>query len=262
MNDWWRLGHETVLTYVGDTVKAALVVFVGWLAIRFLIGPLRRLLERSRVDRAVASFLANSVRTAILVFIVIGVLQQFGLETASLLTLVGAVGVAVALSLQNSLANFASGLLVLSFRMVHVGDLIEVGDFRGRVSEILPFHIVLVSPDNQNITVPNTLLTTGPVRNHSTLSTRRLQWTLPLLPQDDLAAVKEALRGKLLSDLRILPEPAPRFFVQEWALDKHVLVVEGWTASGNYPAAQQDMLEPLGQTVDEARRRSPPNPAL
>src|SRR5262249_58081401 len=115
--------------------------------------------------------------------------------TASLLALLGAAGLAVALSLQGALANFASGLVLLAFRMVRLGDQIEVGDVRGRVREMLPFHVVLETADNQRITVPNTLLTNGPVRNHSALPDRRVQWTLPVSGRADLAAARAALRA-------------------------------------------------------------------
>src|SRR5438067_6711859 len=134
--------------YVERVVASAVILVAGWLGVRFLVGPLRRLLEQSRLDPSAASFLVNSTRSAIIVAVLLTVLQQLGVPTASLLTLLGAAGLAVALSLQGSLANFASGLLVLSFRMVRVGDVIEVGDLRGRVSELLPFHIVLVTGDN------------------------------------------------------------------------------------------------------------------
>src|SRR5438552_10769073 len=172
--------NRLLLDYFLRTVGALLIVAVGWIAVRFLVGPVRRWMERGRLDPSVAAFLANSLRSLLLVAVVLGVLQQFGVPTASLLTLLGAIGLAVALSMQGSLANFASGLLVLSMRMVRVGDLVEVGDIRGRVTDLLPFHVVLVTLDNQRVTIPNTVLTNGPVRNHSALLTRRLQWTLPL----------------------------------------------------------------------------------
>ena len=180
-------------------------------------------------------------------------LHQLGVETASLLALVGAAGLAIALSLQGSLANFASGLLILSFRTVRVGDFAEIGEIRGRVDELLPFHIVLVTLDNQRITVPNTALTGGPVRNHSALPLRRAQWTLPLTPQMDLPRVKDALRARLLADARILPEPVPQLYVQDWSSDKRVLAVNAWTQTGNYQAVQQELLESLGLALEGSR---------
>ncbi len=256
MDAFWQVIHERLIDYGGRAVGVALIVAFGWLVLHYLVQGLRRMLDRSRIDAAVGSFLLNSLRTAILVVIVLGVLQQLGVQTASLLTLLGATGLAVALSLQSSLANFASGLILLSFRMVRIGDQIEVGDVHGRVTEMLPFHVALVSPDNQRIVVPNTQLTTSPVRNHTFLATRRGQWTLPLAPTDDLEAVRSALRARLLADPRILPEPAPDLFVQEWAPDKRTLVVQAWTATTSYQPVQQETLEKLGQEIEHVRQRA------
>ncbi len=257
MRDFFlRIGvdPEWALPYLGRFLGALLILAVGWLASRYLVGPLRRLLERTRLDPSVGSFLANTSRTVLLVIIIIAVLQQIGVEAASMLTLLGTIGLAVALSLQGSLANFASGLLVLSFRMVRVGDLIEVGELRGRVAEMLPFHVILVTTDNQRITVPNTLLTSGPIRNNSALPVRRVLWTLPLRPQENLDAARELILARLHADARILPDPAPQVYVQDWTDDKRVLANTAWTATGKYPAVQQELLEVLGRGVETLRR--------
>src|SRR5262249_24996466 len=152
----------------------------------------------------------------------------------SLLTVLAAGGLAVALSLQGALTNFTAGLILLSFRMLRVGDLIESGALRGRVTEILPFHVVLVGADNQTGTVPNSVLTGGGFVNHSARPSRRAQWLLPLRAGDDLAAAKAALCERLRADRRVLHDPAPRAFVQEWADDRRVLSVQAWTATADH----------------------------
>lgn len=244
-------------TRLAERCLAAVLVLVGgWLALRLVSGPLRRLLERGRLEPLVGSFLVSSTRSLLVFIVVLAVLQQLGVETASLLTVLGASSLAVALSLQGSLANFASGLVLLSFRLVRVGDLIEVGDVRGRVVEMLPFHVVVHTLDNQRITLPNTLLTNGPVRNNSYLPLRRVQWTLPIAAGADLAAVKEALRNRLRADARIQREPAPEVHLQEWALDRRVLTVMAWSASADYLAVQQELLEELGKAAETARQQS------
>src|SRR5262249_13253927 len=155
---------------------------------------------RSHMDPLGASFLVNSLRTVLLFAVLLGVLNQLGVETTSLLTLLGAVALAVSLSLHGSLANFASVLLILWVRIVGGGDKSESGDLKGRIVELLPFHAVLLTADNQRVTVPNTLLTNGPVRNHSAQPTRRCEWDLSVKAGEDLAAIKEGLRARLLKD--------------------------------------------------------------
>src|SRR5262249_39349281 len=107
------------------------------------------------------------------------------------------------------------------------------------------------------VPIPNPTRAKGPVRNHSFLPTRRAQWSLPLLPADDLARVTEALRNRLLADARVLKEPKPQVFVQEWAADKRMLTVQAWTANADHQAVQQEMLEALGLTLEALRALAP-----
>jgi small conductance mechanosensitive channel len=158
--------------------------------------------------------------------------------------------------LQGSLANFASGLIVLSFRILRVGDLVETGDVRGRVAEMLPFHVVIITSDNQRVTVPNSILAGGAVRNHSALPTRRAEWVLPLSGHDPLAAVKEALLARLRAEPRILTDPPPQVYVKEWAEDKRVLTVTAWTATTDFLAVQQELLEGLGESLEALRSKA------
>jgi small conductance mechanosensitive channel len=253
MNELWQKVYNGALAYGPHLLRALLIVVVGWLALRLVITPLRRLLDRSRVEPSLVSFITGTARTLLMVAVLLAVLQHLGMETTSLLALLGTAGLAIALSLQASLGNFASGLILLAFRLVRVGDQIEVGDVRGRVSEMLPFHVVVETADNQRISLPNTLLTNGPVRNNSTLPIRRAGWTLPVPTSLDLSAVKEALRARLLADERVLRDPPPQVFVQEWAPDRRVLAVQAWASNANLQGVQQDLLEGLGAAVEAMR---------
>jgi small conductance mechanosensitive channel len=252
MEELWNNLRPRLAELAGHVAGAAFVVLLGWLAGRFLVGPLRRVLGRSRLDPSVASFLVSTARSALLIVVLVTVLQQLGVETTSLIALLGTAGLAVALSLQGSLANFAAGLLILSFRIVRVGDQVEVGDVRGRVSDMLPFHVVIDTVDNQRITVPNTLLTGGPVRNNSVLTSRRVEWKLTVSAQRDLAAARQAILDRLRSDARVLREPAPEVWVSEWAEDKRTLTAAAWVATTVCLAVKQELLEELGRSLAQA----------
>lgn len=252
MDELWASLRPRVLDLSQRVAAAAFVVVLGLLASRFLVGPLRRLLGRSRLDPSVVSFLSSTARSALLLVVLVTVLQQLGVETTSLIALLGTAGLAVALSLQGSLANFASGLLILSFRIVRVGDQIEVGDVRGRVSDMLPFHVVVDTLDNQRIIVPNTMLTTGPVRNNSALPTRRLQWSLTVGPGRDLAVATAAVLACLKADPRVRAEPAPEVFVTDWADDKRTLSAAAWVDTADALAVKQELLGQLGKCLGRA----------
>ena len=256
MDDFWQQLRPWAEANAGHAAAALVILLVGVFALRYLVTPLRRLLERGRMAPSATSFLANSLRAIVLAAVAIGVLQQLGVETTSLVAVLAAAGLAVGLALQNTLANFAAGLLVLAFRMVRVGDVIDVGGLRGRVSDLYPFHVVLITEDNQSVTVPNSLLTGGGVRNFTALPVRRAQWSLPVPAGTDLAAAKEALLARLRDDPRVLPEPPPRAFVQEWADDRRVLAAQAWAKATDVPAVQEDLLEPLGLAVEALRPKA------
>jgi small conductance mechanosensitive channel len=122
---------------------------------------------------------------------------------------------------------------------------------------MLPFHVVVNTLDNQRITVPNTLLTSTPVRNNSFLPRRRVHWALPLAAADDLEAAKAALRERLRAEPRLLADPAPQVYVREWALDRRVLGIDAWVDTGDYLAVQQNLLEQLGKALPSARANPP-----
>ena len=200
MDVFWQHFLDRADDYAGRIIGVVVILLVGALALRYLLGPLRRFLEGGRLEPSVASFLTNSIRGLLLVVVVLAVLQQVGVQTTSLLAVLAAAGLAVAISLQNTLANFTAGLLLLAFRMVRVGDVIEVTGLRGRVTEMYPFHVQLVTEDNTVITLPNTLLTGGSVCNHSVLPVRRVQLSVPLGGQLDHALAQEALLNQLRAD--------------------------------------------------------------
>ena len=250
MEEWQRVSLDFAM-HLG---RAVAVLALGGLAVWFVAGPFRRMLARSRLDPSSASFLGNTLRGVLMVAVLLIALDQLGVQTTSLIALLGAAGLAVGLALQGSLANFASGLLLLSFRTVRVGDWIEVGGVRGRVSDMHPFHIVLVSDDNRVITLPNTLLTGGAVANDSALPTRRVRWTLPVSGHDDLTAAKAAMTDRLRADGRVLDDPPPEAHVEEWGDDRRIMAATAWTTAANRAVVQRDLLEELGKTLDGLRR--------
>src|SRR5262249_49921781 len=148
MEEFWHKYQDQIVDYAGRAGGALVLLVLGWLTYRFLLKPIQRLVAGGRVGPVVAGYLGGLIRAAFIIVLILAVLHQLGVQTLSLVTLLGAAGLALALSLQGLLANFTSGLLLFSYRLFRVGDLIEVGDLRGRVSEMLPFHVILTTGDN------------------------------------------------------------------------------------------------------------------
>jgi small conductance mechanosensitive channel len=249
MDEFWRQVEAAAVLLAGRLAGAGLALLVGWLVLRLLRAPLARLLERGRIDPSAASFAGGTLRLVVLLAVVLMVLQTLGIQTTSLVALLGAFGVAIALALQSMLGNFAAGLLLLTSRSVRVGDTVEVGGVTGKVAELRPFYAVLDTPDNKRVAVPNTLLTTTVVKNFSLLPTRQAEWELPLGPRADVAQARAALLGCLRADPRVLVEPAPAVTVRAWAADRRTLAITAWTATADQPRVQADMLEALGAAL-------------
>jgi small conductance mechanosensitive channel len=250
MSDYWDKIQANLPLWSARLAAVVVLLLAGWLFDRLFIRSLHRLLVRTGVAAGAVSFLFNTARAVLLCAVVLAVLQQLGVETTSVVAVLGVAGAALALSLQGFMGNFAAGLVLLSERMLRLGDVIEVGDVRGWVVEIQTLHVVVETAEHVRVTLPNTLLVNGPFRNHSTLPTRRVQWLLPVPLGIDLGPIKEDLTAALLTDARVQREPAPTVFVRDWTLDKQTLAVQAWTASANAQDVQDQLLEALGKAVE------------
>jgi small conductance mechanosensitive channel len=259
MPDLWDKIQANLPIWSAHLAAVGVLLLAAWLFDRFFIRALHRLLLRTGVAAGAVSFLFNTARAILLVAVVLAVFQQLGVETTSMVALLGVTGAALALSLQGFMGNFAAGLVLLGERMLRLGDTIEVGDVRGQVVELQTFHIVIETAERVRVSVPNTLLINGPFGNHSALPTRRVQWLLPVPVGIDLAPIKEDLGACLLQDARVLREPAPVVFVRDLALDKQTLAVQAWTASTNAQSVQDQLLEALGKVME--RHVKPPSAA-
>ena len=194
-------------------LAALLTIFIGIWASRRASAVLRDWLTRSsRIDRTLAPILAALVRYAILTLTLVVTLGNFGVETTSIIAVLGAAGLAIGLALQGTLSNVAAGLMLLFLRPFKVGDWVEAAGVSGSVREIGLFTTIIDTFDNVYISVPNSAIWTSNIINHARYGTRRLDLDIGVSYESDLDVVEAAMMG-LADDPRILAEPAPRFLV-------------------------------------------------
>jgi len=226
--------REWIILFGLKALGALLILIAG----RFISIAARRitkrLLMKSPMDEMLISFTTNAVQVIVMVFVIIAAIGQLGVQTASLITVLGAAGLAVGLALQGSLANFAAGVLMAFFKPFKIGDFIEGAGLSGTVQEIGFFTTELNSPDNKKIIIPNAKLSSDSIINYSAKDKRRVDIIARANYSADVNKVKNILREILDSDNRILKEPAPTIAVLELAANSVEFAVRPWVATPDY----------------------------
>ena len=223
-----------VTTYSVKIIAAILIFFIGkWLAGK-LSRLITKLLEKNKVDVTLVNFLESIIYYTLLVVVMIAVAGQLGINTTSFLTIVGAAGLAIALALKDSLANFASGVMLIMFRPFRVGDFVNTGGVSGTVVSIDLFNTILNTPDNQKVIVPNSAITSNVITNVTANDTRRVDLVIGIGYDDDIKKAKEVLQKVLNEEERVLDTPEANIAVSELADSSVNFVVRPWVKTSEY----------------------------
>ncbi len=226
----------------GLKILAALAIFIigRWLA-RWISKLIANATKKAKVEPTLVSFVKYLSYVAMLVLVVIAAISALGIDTMQFVALLGAAGLAVGLALQGSLANFASGVLLIIFRPFKVGDFVEVAGTKGTVKEVKIFNTVLNSPDNIRIVIPNAQVTGSNILNYTVNGTRRVDLVIGVSYEDDIKKAKEVIEVVLANDERVLEEPAPTVAVVELADSSVNFVVRPWVKAADYWDAYFDI---------------------
>jgi len=229
---------------------ALLIFIVGRILVKMVNKVLHNLLIRAKMDTMLVDFVAAIANAALLLFVIIAAVDQLGVDTTSLIALIGAAGLAVGLALQGSLQNFASGVMLIVFRPFKPGDFVEAGGTTGTVEQVSIFHTVLKTPDNREVIVPNGPIYSGTITNYSAKKERRIDMVFGIGYGDDIKKAKEIFWELLKADERILEDPAPTVAVSELADSSVNFVVRPWVKTADYWAVKFDYTENIKLTFD------------
>ena len=228
--------------YGVDIVGAIVLLVVGWTVAGWIRRVIRRTLDSVPVlDETLKPFIANLVRYAVLIFVLIAVLNQFGVQTTSIIAVLAATGLAIGLALQGMLANVASGVMLLFLRPFNVGEYVEAGGIAGTVAEIGLFNTEIKSSAGPGLVVPNSKIWDGPITNFSRNPTRRFDIAVGIGYDDDIDGAMALLKGLLTGDDRVLDDPEPLVVVQELGDSAVIINLRAWTRSGDYGATVWDL---------------------
>ena len=243
--------YEYLAEY-GLNVLAALLIFIvgRWLA-KIISRLIEKGLLKSHADKTLAKFARNLSRIVLLVFVVIAALSRLGVETTQFAVAIGAAGLAIGLALQGSLANFASGFLMLVFRPFKVGDFIEAAGVKGTVDEIQIFNTILNTPDNIRAIIPNAQITGGNIFNFTVNGTRRVDLIVGVSYEDDLKKAKTVIEETLAGDERVLKAPSPTVAVSELGDSSVNFVVRPWVKPADYWDVYFDITAKVKLSLDQ-----------
>ena len=241
-----------LVDYSPKLISALLILFVGLYVIRFINRMIRKLMITRDLDPTLSKFLADILLWVLRVLLFVSVIDKLGIGTSSFVAILGAAGLAVGLSLQGSLSNFAGGMLIILFKPFRVGDTIEAQDVTGTVSEIQIFVTKLINGNNQTIFVPNGALSNGNIINYSVAGTRRADLNFTVSYNTDLKVAKEILLNILKNDPRVLQSPAPSVEVIALVDNGVRIAVRPWAKNEDYGSVYADTLEQSKLQLDNA----------
>ena len=220
---------------------ALLIALIGVWLVRSLVKGLDRVLTRANVEPISRIFLRNLAYAVMLVFVGIAVLQQLGVPPASLFAMLGAAGLAIGLALKDSLANIASGVLLIVQKPFHVGDVVQIGGHEGRVNQVRIFTTGLRTLDNRDIIIPNSVVTSEAIINLSRQPTRRIDIAVGVGYDDDLSLARSTLMNIATSDSRVLRDPEPLVLVNNLSESSVDLELRFWVDADDIAEAKSDI---------------------
>jgi small conductance mechanosensitive channel len=252
--DWaevWTMIQTTGVDLGINLVTAIVIFFVGKWIVNLVVKGMLKAMQKGDMDITLRRFVANLARMLLMLFVVIAAIHQLGIQTASLIALLGAAGLAVGLALQGSLSNFAAGVLIVLFRPYKVGDWIEGGGVSGAVEEVQILTTVLKTGDNKRVIIPNSQIMGTTITNYSANDTRRVDLVVGVSYRDDLDKVRKELEGLVAADDRILADPPVTIAVSELADSSVNFVLRPWVKTADYWAVYFGLTEAVKKRFDE-----------
>ncbi len=225
---------ELIQSYGLPLIWAILIFIIGRIVAKILSNVVAKMMIKAKVDETLVKFVKSMAYIALMAFVVLAALDKLGVETTSFAAIIAAAGLAIGLSLQGTLGNFAAGVMLILFRPFKVGDFVEAGSTAGVIEEIQIFSTKMRSGDNKQIIIPNGAIMGSTITNYSAKETRRIDLVIGVGYDDDLKKVRSVLEDVLGKEERILPEPAPTIGLLELGDSSVNFAVRPWVKTGDY----------------------------
>ncbi|WP_428230109.1 mechanosensitive ion channel family protein [Flavobacterium sp.] len=243
---------DVLVDYSPKLISAFIILFVGIYAIRLINRIITKVMIKRNLDPTLTRFLSDILIWALRILLFVTVIDKLGIGTSSFVAILGAMGLAVGLSLQGSLSNFAGGMLIIVFKPFKVGDTIESQGVIATVVEIQIFVTKMLTGNNQTVFVPNGALSNGTIINYSMQGERKADLTFSISYDSDIKKTKDILLDVLIKNPKVLKKPAPEVFVKNLTAASIDFAVRPWATNANYGAVVSETLENCKLALDEA----------
>ena len=238
------------MEYLPNILSALVLLFLGLWSIKIVKSILNKIMIKRNLEATLANFLSDLLNWTLKALLFVTVISQLGVQTSSFVAILGAAGLAIGLSLQGSLANFAGGVLIIMFKPFRVGDFIQAQGEMGTVHQIQIFVTKLHTADNQIIYIPNGQLSNGSITNFSQSNYRRADLTIGISYGSDIKKAKEIALDIMKNHEYVLEDPMPVVWVKDLAESSVDLAVRPWAKNENFWAMRSDILQQIKEAFD------------
>jgi small conductance mechanosensitive channel len=232
-----------IFDYSPKIATALIILFGGLWLTSFITKTAKKVMTKRNVEITLTNFLGNIIFWTLRTMLFITVISKLGVETSSFVAILGAAGLAVGLSLQGSLSNFAGGILIILFKPFRVGDTIEVQGEQGSVAEILIFSTKMITSNNQVVYIPNGMLSNGKIKNHSQLSIKRIDIEIITNYTSDVTDIKNKIAAIINQHTLVLKEPKADVFINNFTETSIHFSARVWTENAHHMQVNSDILE-------------------
>ncbi|MDX6020433.1 small-conductance mechanosensitive channel MscS [Scandinavium sp. V105_16] len=247
---WLVRNQALLLSYAVNIVAAIAIIIVGMIVARLMSNAVNRVMRARQIDATVADFLSAMLRYAIIAFTLIAALGRVGVQTASVIAVLGAAGLAVGLALQGSLSNLAAGVLLVMFRPFRAGEYVDLGGVAGTVLNVQIFSTTMRTVDGKIVVIPNGKIIAGNIINFSREPVRRNEFIIGVAYDSDIDKVKQLLTNIIESDERIIKDREMTVRLNELAPSSMNFVVRTWSKSSDLQNVYWDVLERVKREFD------------
>lgn len=250
----WIVNKQNLLVqYSINIFTSVIILIIGIILSRIINNTIKKLMKIRQIDITITNFLSSIARYSILIFTFTSSLECIGVQTISIITMIGAAGLAIALALQNSLSNFASGLLLIIFGPLRVGEYVDLGGIRGTINQIQIFTTTLLTSDNKTIIIPNSKIIVNNIINYSRAKDRRVDISINVAYNSDIDIVKKLLKDVIVSDKRIIRDKAITIRLKEMAPSSLNFLTSAWTTNIEYRNVYFDLIEKFKKALDNQK---------